>query len=133
MSWDIVLFNSSQKIEALEGLDDSHLEPIDFCSILEGHFVQIEKSDNHRTIKGPEFEIDFFCDTDKVSNIILSIYGENGFFEIVGLAQQMDWQIFDTGLGRMIDLKNPDKNGRENHIGYSKHISNMEDKPNDTL
>ena len=41
MSWDIVLFNSKQEITDIESLDETQLEAIDFCSILEKHFSDI--------------------------------------------------------------------------------------------
>ena len=41
----------------------------------------------------------------------LSLYGENGLFELIELAKKYGWKIFDTGLGEMIDLDN-----WQNHI-----------------
>lgn len=35
MSWDIVLFNSKQKIKSISELDQAQLEPSDFSGILE--------------------------------------------------------------------------------------------------
>ena len=122
MSWDIVLFNSRQKITSVEEVNDSQLEPTDFCSALESHFPEIVKEDNHREIKGKDFEIDYFIDKEKVSNKIVSIYGENGLFELVELAKKHNWQIFDTGNGQVIDLENPANNGYENFQSYLRHI-----------
>ena len=111
MSWDIVLFNSQQKIQAVEEVDETQLVPIDFCSAFEGYFDNITKNDNHREIKGNDFAIDYFVDDEPVSNKMLSLYGENGLYELVVLARKHNWQIFDTGLGQMIDLQNPSING----------------------
>jgi len=122
MSWDIVLFNSRQKINSPEEVDESQLEPTDFCSVFENHFKQIIKNDNHREIKGSDYSIDYFTDDEKVSNKILSLYGENGLYELVILARKYNWQIFDTGLEKMIDLKNPSNNGYENFQNYLKHV-----------
>lgn len=122
MSWDIVLFNSREKIQSAEELDESKLESTDFCAVLESHFNQIERSDDHRRIKGKDFEIDYYLDDEPVSNKILSLYGENGLFEMVTLAKKYHWQIFDTGLGQMIDLENPAINGHENFQNYLKQI-----------
>jgi hypothetical protein len=122
MSWDIVLFNSSKKIENLEEVDLAQLEPTDFCAVLESHFDEIVKDDDHREIKGKDFAINFFIDDELVSNKMLSLYGENGLFELVVLAKKHNWQIFDTGLGQMINLENPSINGYENFQNYLKHI-----------
>jgi hypothetical protein len=122
MSWDIVLFNSRQKISSIEEVDDTQLEPTDFGSAFENHFNKIIKDDNHREIKGKDFAIDYFVDDDKVSNKMLSLYGENGLFELVELAKKHNWQIFDTGNGQMIDLENPASNGYENFQHYLRQV-----------
>lgn len=122
MSWDIVLFNSRQKITSVEEVDDTQLEPTDFCSAFEGHFKEIIKDDNHREIKGKDFAIDYFVDDEMASNKMVSLYGENGLFELVELAKRHNWQIFDTGNGQMIDLENPANNGYENFQSYLRHV-----------
>ncbi len=122
MSWDIVLFNSRQKITSVEEVDDTQLEPTDFSSIFESHFTEIVKDDNHREIKGKDFAIEYFVDEEKVSNKMLSLYGENGLFELVELARKHNWQIFDTGNEQMIDLENPANNGYENFQSYLRHV-----------
>jgi hypothetical protein len=124
MSWDIVLFNSRQKITSVEEVDDTQLEPADFCSAFESHFTEIIKDDDHREITGKDFSIDYFIDEDKVSNKMVSLYGENGLFELVELAKKHNWQIFDTGNGQMIDLENPANNGYENFQTYLRHVLN---------
>jgi hypothetical protein len=118
MSWDIVLFNSRQKINSVEELDDSQLEPTDFCRVFENHFKQVIINGNHREIKGKDFAIDYFTDDEKVTNKMLSLYGENGLYELVVLARKHKWQIFDTGLGQMVDLENPSNNGYENFQNF---------------
>ena len=80
MSWDIILFNTKQKIVTIEGVNESQLEPIDFTRFLENSFNEIVKDDNHREIKGKDFSIDFFTDNELVSNKMISINGENGLF-----------------------------------------------------
>lgn len=122
MSWDIVLFNSRQKIQSVEEVDETQLELTDFCSALENHFDRIEKDDNHREIEGKDFAIDYFTDDKPVSNKMLTLYGENGLYELVALARKHHWQIFDTGLGQMIDLENPAINGYENFQIYLKQV-----------
>ena len=124
MSWDIVLFNSRQIINSVEEIDEEQLVPTDFCSVLESRFENIQRSDNYRRIKEDNYEIEYFTDTEDVSNKILNLFGEQGLFEIVLLARQNNWQIYDTGLGQMLDLKNPDINGYENFKNYVEQILN---------
>lgn len=124
MSWDIVLFNSRQKITSVEDVDDTQLEPTDFCSAFESRFSEIIRDDAHRKIKGKDFTIEYFADEDKVSNKMVSVYGENGLFELIALAKQHKWQLFDTGNGQMIDLDNPANNGYGNFQSYLRHVLN---------
>lgn len=124
MSWDIILFSSRQTINSVEELDEEQLEPTDFCSVLESHFKNIEKEENYRRIIGQGFEIEYFTDTENVSNKILKLYGEQGLYEIIKLSRQNSWQIFDTELGKMINLENPEKNGYNNFRNYLNQILN---------
>jgi hypothetical protein len=103
-------------------LDENQLEPTDFDQILENSFDQIKKDDNHREIIGTDFTIDFFVHNEPVSNTMLSLYGENGLYELIELAKKQNWQIYDSGIGEMIDLENPKKNGFENHRKYVEQI-----------
>jgi hypothetical protein len=122
MSWDIVLFNSKQKINSVADLDENQLEPTDFSGILESAFDQIKSDDNHREIIGTDFTIDFYADSEHSSNYMLSLYGENGLYELIELAKKHNWQIYDSGTDEMIDLQNPEKNGFENHKKYVEQI-----------
>ena len=122
MSWDIVLFNSRQKIESVAQLDENQLEPTDFSGILESSFDRIKKDDNHREIVGADFTIDFFADNEHSSNFMLSLYGENGIYALIELAKKHNWQIYDSGIDGMIDLENPEKNGFDNHRKYVEQI-----------
>jgi hypothetical protein len=122
MSWDIVLFNSRQKIDSAANIDENMLEPTDFSSALEGYFKQIVKDDNAWTIKGEGFTIVYYHAEEDRSNTMLNLYGESGFYELVVLARKCGWQIFDTGLGEMVDLENPSNNGYENFQSYLQHV-----------
>ena len=124
MSWDIVLFNSKQKIVSVAELDESKLEPTDFGEILENSFDQIKKDENHREIIGLNFTIDFYRNNKPVSNTMLNLNCENGLYELIELAKKYDWQIYDSGIDGMIDLENPEKNGFENHRNYVDQILN---------
>lgn len=122
MSWDIVLFNSKQKIESVAELDENQLEPTDFTGILENSFDRIKKDDNHREIIGTDFTIDFFADNEHSSNFMLSLYGENGIYALIELAKKHNWQIYDSVIDGMVDLENPEKNRFDNHRKYVEQI-----------
>ena len=122
MSWDIVLFNSKQKIQSVAELDETQLEPTDFSGILESSFERINKKETHREIVGTNFTIDFFADNEHSSNFMLSLYGENAMFELIELAKKHNWQIYDSGIDGMVDLENPEKNGFDNHRKYVEQI-----------
>ena len=122
MSWEIVLFNSKRKIKSVAELDENQLELTDFSGILENSFDQIKEDDNHREIIGTDFQIDFFANSEHSSNFMLSIYGENGLYELIELAKKHNWQIYDSGIDEMIDLENHEKNGFENHNKYVEQI-----------
>lgn len=122
MSWDIVLFNSRQKIESVAELDENQLEPIDFSGILESSFDRIKKDDNHREIIGTDFTIDFFADNEHSSNFMISLYGENAIYALIELSKKHNWQIYDSGIDGMVDLENPEKNGFDNHRKYVEQI-----------
>ncbi len=124
MSWDIVLFNSKQKINSVAELDETQLEPTDFSGILETSFNQINKDENHREIVGTDFTIDFFADSEHSSNFMISLYGENGIYALIELAKKNNWQIYDSGIDGMIDLEHPEKNGFKNQRKYVEQIMN---------
>lgn len=125
MSWDIVFFNSKEKINSVVELDENQLEPTDFSGILESSFDHIKKDENHRQIIGTDFTIDYFADNVPSSNFMLQLYGENALFELIELAKKHKWQIYDSGIDKMIDLENPEKDGFENHRKYVEQILNQ--------
>lgn len=124
MSWDIVIFNSTQQITSIEELDEEQLIAIDFDTILEDFFSNIKIDDTHRSIEGTDFSVDYFIDNEPVSNKLFNLYGEKALFELIRISKSNNWQIFDMGLGGMIDLENPEKNGYDNFQNYLKHILN---------
>lgn len=63
-----------------------------------------------------------FCGHRKCKQKILILYGEQRLFEIVILARQEGWQVFDTGLGEMLNLNNPTINGYDN---FNKHLEQI--------
>lgn len=118
MSWDIVLFNSKQKIQSIAELDENQLVPTDFSGILEKSFAQLKRDGNHRVIIGIDFTIDFFVDNAHSSNFMLSLYGENAIYALIELSKKYNWQIYDSGIDGMVDLENPENNGFDNHRKY---------------
>lgn len=124
MSWDIVLFNSKQKITSVAELDENQLESTDFSGILETSFDRVSKNDNHREIVGADFTINFFTDDMHSSNFMLSLYGENGIYALIELAKKHNWQIYDSGIDGMIDLEKPETNGFKNYKKYVEQIMN---------
>ncbi|MDQ2862493.1 MAG: hypothetical protein M3R50_02375 [Bacteroidota bacterium] len=48
----------------------------------------------------------------------------NALYALIEVAQKQKWQIFDTGLGEMIDLDNPSKNGYQNFQEYLSYVLN---------
>ena len=122
MSWDIVIFNSKQKINSISELNENQLELIDFSKIIESSFEKIKKVENHREIIGNGFTIEFYNNSELSSNFMLSLYGENGIYPLIEIAKKNKWQIYDSGIDSMIDLKNPEKNGFKNHKNYVEKI-----------
>jgi len=123
MSWDIIIFNSPDKVDELEELNADDLNPIDFNSVFEEHFKTIEKDDNHREIIGEDFTIDFFVDDKPSTNFMVSLYGEKAIYELIYLAKKNGWQIFDTGYGEMLDLDDPSNNGYDDFQNYLKTLN----------
>lgn len=120
MSWEVVLFSSSQKINSIEEVDESMFIETDFCEVLNTHFEQA-KEDSIES-NGKDYSIDYYTDEEPVSNKMISLYGENALYELVIVAKKHGWQIFDTSLNAMIDMENPAKNGYENFQSYLNKI-----------
>jgi len=121
MSWDIVLFSSSEKIISIEDLDEEKLLPIDFDKVLLENCttknIEHQKNDVND-------DINFYFDNESSSNKMISLYSEEALFKIIELAKLHNWQIFDTSLNEMLDLENPAKNGYINYKHYVKKIMN---------
>lgn len=124
MSWDIFIFNSTQKIETVEKIDAESFVPINFNEILENHFDNIKATDNHRQFITENYSIEYFISSEKEGNLMVSLYGENALYELIRISKLYNWQIFDTGNGEMIDLENPSTNGYENFQTYLQQLIN---------
>jgi hypothetical protein len=122
MSWDIVLFNSTQKINSVEEVEEEKLVEINFDKILLEYFTSNKQEDNYVEIIGENFSIDLFIDYELVSNKMISLYGENALFELAKLAIINNWQIYDSGIDKMLNLEKPDENGYANFQSYLNSI-----------
>jgi hypothetical protein len=122
MSWDIMIINSKQKINSFEELNEDELIDIDFDSILEKYFKNINKNEDHREIVGQDYSIEYFSNNEPEPVKMFSLYGENGLYALIHYAKDNNWQIFDTGNGEMIDLNNPENNGYGNFQHYLQQI-----------
>jgi hypothetical protein len=129
MSWDIVLLSSTEKIISIENLDEEKLLPIDFDKILlencnSGQQNQKNKN-NSKDISyasSIDDEINFYFDDELASNKMISLYSKRALLKIIELAKLHNWQIFDTSLGEMLDLNNPNQNGYHKHQNYVNQI-----------
>ena len=128
MSWDIVLFSSEQNLISLENLNEDLLKPINFDEVLKSKFENIKKNENHNEIIGKDFSIEYFDDEEIVSNKMLTIYGENGLFELIKISKLENWQIYDSGNDKILNLKKPEQNGYENFQQYLKFLKDNSKK-----
>jgi hypothetical protein len=124
MSWDIVLFNSKQKIISVDQIDENQLEPTDFASAFENHFPEIRKEGNHWSVASSSYSLSLYNHEELVSNTIVSLRGEEALFSLVILAKKHNWQLFDTAMERMLDLDNPSQNGYKNFQAYLTKVQN---------
>ena len=122
MSWDVVLFSSTQKIDSIEEVDESMFIETDFCEVLDTYFAAVKEENDSVAVNDKDYSIDYYTDDEPVSNKMVSLYGENALYELVIVAKKQGWQIFDTSLNAMIDLENPANNGYENFQLYLKKI-----------
>ena len=127
MSWDIVLFSSSQKITSAEDIDESKFIPIMFSPVFESYFENFTKHEHHSEIKGDGFSIIYYYEDEPESNTLLNLYGESAIYPIIDLCIKNNWQVYDTGLDEMIDLSNPSKNGYQNFQAYLSQILNSKE------
>lgn len=135
MSWDIVLLNSTEKIIFIENIDEEKLLPIDFdkillkkCNLKIEDYKEIENCCESISSHSIDNEINFYFDTEPSSIKIVSLYSERALFRILELAKLHNWQIFDTSLGEMLDIENPNINGYHNHKNYVDRIMKTKNK-----
>jgi len=118
MSWDIMIFSLKQKVATPEEISDDLFVPVDFDAVLVKHIKHITAEDDHREIKGDNYSINYFVDSEPKGYLMINLYGENALFELIMISKINGWQIFDTGNGQMIDLDHPEKNGYQGFQNY---------------
>lgn len=128
MSWDVFIFNLNRKVNSVEEIDNTTILPFEDWDavrvILSAYFKDIIWENVWGSITRSDFSITF-CSGDpdeKPGNIMMSLYGENSIYEVIELCRQQNWQIYDTGLGDMIDIENPERHGYENFRAYLAQI-----------
>lgn len=122
MSWDIVLFSYKEPITSIPDIDEDKLVPVNFDEALLGNFPSAKTYKGHVSIEGDGFSIEFFLDGVLASNKMISLYGEKALYELIPLAVENNWQIYDGGIDAMIDLGNPAANGYSNFRDYVRQV-----------
>jgi hypothetical protein len=115
MSWDVVLFNSTEEIVDLETLNKQALKPADFCKKLKAHFRTIEEEDEFRVIELNDGNIEYEYNPLPSNNLLLSLDGEPAFFALAEFAKKNRYQIYDASLDSMINLDKPHVNGYKDY------------------
>ncbi len=116
MSWDVVLFSSSEKIKTIETLNPKALKPADFCKKLKAYFPGMEEEDEFRLISIGESTIEYTYSPNPVNNMVLNLYGEPALIALTAFAKKNGYQLFDTALNKMLDLNKPEVNGYKNYL-----------------
>ncbi|OKS84895.1 hypothetical protein [Mucilaginibacter polytrichastri] len=115
MSWDVVLFNSTEEIADLETLNKQALKPADFGKKLKAHFRAIEEEDAFRIISVPDGNIEYEYTDLPSNNLLLSLDGEPALFALVEFAKNNKYQIYDASLDSMLNLDKPHVNGYKDY------------------
>lgn len=105
----IILFNCKDDVKTYEEICQKKLQPINnFREVIEIRFKNfIKKNGEHLTIMTPNYRI--YCGTENILTVgrEIDIYGEAGLHEIIELAKDNDWKIYDKGLNDFIDHNFP--------------------------
>jgi hypothetical protein len=128
MSWDVVIFNLKRKINSVEEVNEDVLQPIatvsDFCKMILLKFPDSKIENQILKIINGEGEVVYYVpdENESFSNTILHLYGKDAIYIIIDMCKHFGWHAFDTGLGEMLDLENPERNGYENFQAYLNHV-----------
>lgn len=126
MAWEIFIFKANETIEDYDSFDDSKLLEVDFVSQLEAYFPNIERDDTFHSIQGDTFAIQYFTSPEDPLQAILivELRGEKALFELGKVALKEDWQLYDSALGKMLDLQQLSENGYQVFRAYLRQIMN---------
>jgi hypothetical protein len=124
MSWDVVIFSTEQRLASVEEVDKTLFRPRNFNEVLQRHLPTTLYEDGHLEIKGNDFTIVNYGGEELSSVALFNLYGELALYALIHVAKLEDWQIFDTGIGAMIDLDHPEKNGYWEFQAYLQHVLN---------
>ena len=128
MSWDIVVFKLSKEVISVEEIDESVLVEFpseDFKKALIVHFPRMDWDESRVFISGDNYELECFIpEGDSFSNTIFQLYGEHAVYALVNFCRKEGWQAFDTGLGEMLNLNHPEKNGYLNFQTFLSRVLN---------
>ncbi|NCD70824.1 hypothetical protein [Mucilaginibacter agri] len=127
MSWDVVLFNSTEKINDLETLNKQALKPADFGKKLKAHFKSIEEEEQFRIIEVEDGNIEYEYSDQPANNLLLSLDGEPALFALVEFAKKNKFQIYDASLESMLNLDKPHVNGYKDYVADVKEDMKKED------
>lgn len=126
MSWDVLIVNSKEPInlEKDKGIDIESKEEV--IEKLTNLFPDIDFSDvSWGILENTQADIEFnLGEDDNVGdNFLLHVRGgEDPVGEIVRMCLTYNWQAFDPGLERFIDLKNPKHNSYDQWHDYKEQI-----------
>ena len=115
-----------KKIDLQDPQIENNLITFNFKEAIETHFKQINILEpSCWEIIGNGFSIDYYPNNEFSAHIMLDVYGENGLFELIHLAQKYNLQIYDSGIVRFLDINRPEDNGYERFNCYVRQILNQ--------
>jgi CRISPR/Cas system-associated protein Cas5 (RAMP superfamily) len=133
MSWDVVLFNSREKIVSVEDINPNQLIDTDFDVEFERYFPDIKKDENYREVIGDGFTISYFIDSEPVSNKTVSLYGEKSIFALCIFARDNKWQLYNNASERMFDIENISDNAYKDFLKFKSSILDYKPKQKNLL
>jgi len=128
MSWDVVVFNLKRRVSSVDEIDDGVLVEIgtyaNFEAILKRRFPMLANEVGWLKVDFGEYSLETSLGEldETFSNTIFHLHGENAVYELIELCKANGWQAFDTGLGHMLDLDHPERNGYMEHRRYVEQI-----------
>jgi hypothetical protein len=127
MSWDVLVFNSICKIDAIDEIEEV-LTDIgtwqEFRQMLQQQFPEASFDGNWCQIENGNagLETSLGPPDEKTSNTIFHLYGPDAIYMVMALCQRYNWQAFDCSLDSILNLDNPEKNGYQNFVTYLAQI-----------